>query len=145
MASTQRISDAQRRQMIAEAAYYRAKARGFLGGDPSADWLAAESDIDRQLNGHGHEHWLKALESQLSSGKEKFERMKKSVTGKRKAAQAELKKDVEKLGDMLESFEERLEELKERGEKATRKARKKAEVIGEEVSELVHRLGSRNK
>jgi hypothetical protein len=35
--------------------------------------------------------------------------------------------------------------LKERGEKATRKARKQAEVIGEEVSELVHRLGSRLK
>lgn len=145
MANTQRISDAQRRQMIAEAAYYRAKARGFLGGDPSVDWLAAESDIDRQLNGHGPERWLKALESQLSSGKEKLATMKKSVAGKRKAAQAELRRDVEKLGDMLESFEERLEELKERGEKATRKARKQAEVIGEEITKLVHRLGSRIK
>ena len=145
MANTQGISDAQRRQMIAEAAYYRAKARGFLGGDPSADWLAAESDIERQLNGRGPERWLRTLESQLSSGKEKLATMKKDVVGKRKAAQAELRKDVEKLGDMLETFEEKLEELKERGEKATRKARKQAEAIGEEVSELVHRLGSRIK
>jgi hypothetical protein len=35
--------------------------------------------------------------------------------------------------------------LKERGEKATRKARKQAEVIGEEITELVHRFGSRIK
>lgn len=31
--------------MIAEAAYYRAAARGFQGGDPLDDWLAAEAEI----------------------------------------------------------------------------------------------------
>jgi hypothetical protein len=31
--------------MIAEAAYYIAASRGFNGGDPVADWLAAESLI----------------------------------------------------------------------------------------------------
>ena len=34
------------RQMIQEAAYFRAEARGFVGGDPVADWLAAEAEID---------------------------------------------------------------------------------------------------
>jgi hypothetical protein len=35
-----------RRHMIAEAAYFRAQARGFNGGDEIADWLAAEAEID---------------------------------------------------------------------------------------------------
>jgi hypothetical protein len=35
--------------MIAEAAYYRAEHRDFVGGDPHQDWLAAEADIDARL------------------------------------------------------------------------------------------------
>lgn len=34
-----------RRHRVAEAAYYRALARGFEGGDPVEDWLAAEREI----------------------------------------------------------------------------------------------------
>jgi hypothetical protein len=36
----------ERRRMIAEAAYYKAQARGFGGGDEVADWLAAEAEVD---------------------------------------------------------------------------------------------------
>jgi len=43
-----------RREWIAEAAYYRAEPRGFRGGDPAADWLAAEAEIDALLRQHGH-------------------------------------------------------------------------------------------
>lgn len=39
-----------RRQMIAEAAYYRAERRGFDGDGDLDDWLAAESEIDRLLS-----------------------------------------------------------------------------------------------
>jgi hypothetical protein len=38
-----------RYHMIAEAAYYRAQQRGFIGGDPMGDWLAAEAEIDDKL------------------------------------------------------------------------------------------------
>jgi Protein of unknown function (DUF2934) len=38
-----------RLQMIAEAAYYRAEARGFISGDELQDWLDAENEIDRLL------------------------------------------------------------------------------------------------
>lgn len=31
---------------IAEAAYYHAEHRGFNGGDPVTDWLAAEAEIN---------------------------------------------------------------------------------------------------
>jgi hypothetical protein len=45
------ISAEERRRMIAEAAYFRAQARGFVGGDPLDDWLAAEREINRALPG----------------------------------------------------------------------------------------------
>lgn len=41
-------SEVDRQRRIAEAAYYRALARGFQGGDPVDDWLAAEREINRQ-------------------------------------------------------------------------------------------------
>lgn len=42
-------SDAERRAWIAEAAYFRAARRGFAAGDPLADWLEAEREIDARL------------------------------------------------------------------------------------------------
>ena len=38
-----------REQMVAEAAYYIAEHRDFQGGDPTADWLQAEREIDLRL------------------------------------------------------------------------------------------------
>ena len=35
---------------IAEAAYYRAERRGFAEGHEIEDWLAAESEIDREAH-----------------------------------------------------------------------------------------------
>ena len=35
--------------MIADAAYFRAEQRRFQGGDPLADWLEAEAQINRML------------------------------------------------------------------------------------------------
>jgi hypothetical protein len=43
------LSRPERERMIAEAAYFRALARGFQGGDPIDDWLAAEREINRLL------------------------------------------------------------------------------------------------
>ena len=43
------LSKEKRQEMIAEAAYYRAEQRGFHGGDPVIDWLAAESEIAEGL------------------------------------------------------------------------------------------------
>ncbi len=48
------ISADQRHAMIAESAYLRAAARGFSGGDPVADWLASERDVEALLSGDDH-------------------------------------------------------------------------------------------
>ena len=39
----------ERRRMIAEAAYYLAARRGFESGHDVEDWLAAEAEVDRDL------------------------------------------------------------------------------------------------
>lgn len=43
------VTPEQRYNMIAEAAYYRAEARGFVGGEPAQDWVEAEAEIDAAL------------------------------------------------------------------------------------------------
>jgi len=45
------ICPEERYGMIAEAAYYRAKRRGFARGSEFDDWLAAEAEIERLLAG----------------------------------------------------------------------------------------------
>lgn len=47
------LSAEERRRRIAEAAYYRAERRGFVGGDSARDWLEAEAEVDAQLLGRG--------------------------------------------------------------------------------------------
>ena len=38
-----------RRELIAQAAYYRAERRGFEPGHEADDWLAAEGEVDAAL------------------------------------------------------------------------------------------------
>jgi len=44
-----RLTEDERRRMVAEAAYYRALRRGFSAGGEVDDWLAAEREIDEKL------------------------------------------------------------------------------------------------
>ena len=44
------VTAEERQKMIAEAAYLRAESRGFAGGNPDDDWLAAEAEIDQILS-----------------------------------------------------------------------------------------------
>lgn len=47
------VSHEERWRMVAEAAYYIAQRRGFVGGDTNADWLAAEAQVDEKLKMEG--------------------------------------------------------------------------------------------
>lgn len=49
--SSEALPQDARKQMIAEAAYYLAEHRGFVGGSPLADWYAAEAQINTTLSG----------------------------------------------------------------------------------------------
>ena len=43
------VSAEQRQEMVREAAYFRAQARGFASGHEEADWLDAEADVQELL------------------------------------------------------------------------------------------------
>jgi Protein of unknown function (DUF2934) len=43
------VEPGEREAMIAEAAYYRAEARGFEAGHELEDWLSAEAEVDLLL------------------------------------------------------------------------------------------------
>lgn len=143
MNATHEVSAEERRRMIAEAAWNRAVARGFTNGDPMSDWLAAEREIDAQLQGGSEEHWRAALEGRLATVKSEFKALKKRAGPRAKAAREEWKKNVEKLDKLLDKFEDRMEKIGERGEKATKKARAQAEKVWDEIAELRHRLSGK--
>jgi hypothetical protein len=44
------IRPAERQEMIAIAAYYRAARHGFRGGSAEQDWLEAEAEVDQVLS-----------------------------------------------------------------------------------------------
>jgi hypothetical protein len=46
------ISPQDRRQMVSEAAYYRAEQRGFCGKGQLEDWLAAEAEVNTRFPVH---------------------------------------------------------------------------------------------
>ena len=45
------LSPEETRRLIAEAAYYRAKQRGFEPGHELEDWIQAEAEVMRRLEG----------------------------------------------------------------------------------------------
>jgi len=49
--SDKRVDEEQKHEMIANLAYSFAEERGFEGGDPTEDWLRAESAIEQTLAG----------------------------------------------------------------------------------------------
>ncbi|MGB5489428.1 MAG: DUF2934 domain-containing protein, partial [Woeseiaceae bacterium] len=44
------VSAERRHEMIEKASYYRAEKRNFQGGDPVADWLFCEKEVDALLS-----------------------------------------------------------------------------------------------
>jgi hypothetical protein len=50
------VSCSERAQLIAKAAYFRAEKRGFAPGGQLEDWLAAESQIDLEINSAPRRH-----------------------------------------------------------------------------------------
>lgn len=42
-----------REELVREAAYHRAEARGFAAGHELEDWLVAEAEVNSRMNGEG--------------------------------------------------------------------------------------------
>jgi hypothetical protein len=48
------LSPELRHEMIEQAAYFRAERRGFHEGDPVADWLLSEQEVNMTLSKGAH-------------------------------------------------------------------------------------------
>jgi DNA anti-recombination protein RmuC len=143
--ASQTISNEQRRQMIADAAYFRAERRGFNGSAPLLDWVEAEAEIDARLRQQEHEALLTSLEERLTTVGKKVQSLRKKLSGLGTNARAEWQQDIETLGQLRNAFEKRLTEIREQGQSASQKVKEQAEKIWDEISQVVQRASSRGK
>jgi predicted nucleic acid-binding Zn-ribbon protein len=145
MTTPQKISEGQRRQMVAEAAYFRAERRGFDGDGLLADWLEAEAEVEARLRESEGEPLLERLEERLAAANEKLRTFKKKLAGMKSDAREEWEHDVERLAKLRDSFQEGLNEIREQGHHASEKAKQRAEKTWAEISEVIERVSSRRK
>ncbi|HUW36865.1 MAG TPA: DUF2934 domain-containing protein [Rhodocyclaceae bacterium] len=143
----------QRDQMIAVAAYFRAERRGFLGGDPNADWLEAEAEIDRVLRsvpdiepgGSPKQFFQEKLEAQIKELDGNIEGLKLKTRALKAKTRAEYEKQIEALADKRDELHERLLELRRRSEGAWEDLKDGAERVLAEMREAVDHIASRFK
>jgi hypothetical protein len=145
MSVQHRMGSERRRKMIAEAAYFRAERRGFIGGDPVADWIAAEREVDASLASSDIDSFIRRLESQVDAASARLQEMRRNVAVHKDKARVEWKKEIEHLAELRDAFAEKLARMRRRGERVGQRARREAEKLHDELAEAVHRLGSRQK
>jgi hypothetical protein len=141
-----KISTEQRKQMIAEAAYFRAERRGFNGGsgDAFSDWVQAEGEVDERLRRIEIEHFIERLEEVLLAANKKLTTLKRKAAGLKADARTEWQQDVERLTKLRDALRPKLEEIRTQGERAGRQLREQAEKIWDELSEIT-RHGARQR
>ena len=145
MMSLDRIPSGQRRQMIAEAAYFRAERRGFRDGDPVQDWIEAEKEVEQQLATLDRDKAHERFEERLAWVNDRFEALKRKALRARAEARETLERDLRKLAAFRAEFESQVEEVKRRGTDAGHKSVQRAEKLWEEVSAFVERVGPRRR
>jgi DNA anti-recombination protein RmuC len=147
---TASVSSEQRRQMVAEAAYYRAEHNGF-SGDSIEDWLAAEEEIDRLLLRHStprneaeSKHSFQGLlEDQLKEWDEKLEEL--SATAKQAGTNLnkEIHGQLEMLAQKRSTAQHRLAELRDHSAGRWDELRDGAEQLLDDLRGSIAKLAAR--
>lgn len=145
MTAARTVSEDQRRRMIADTAYFRAERRGFDGGDPVADWIEAEAEVDARLRAAGSGGASGTLDERLATANESLAALRAKLADVTSTAAEEWRQDVERLSGLRDSLKLRLDEVREYGGHAAEQAQQRAEKIWEEISELLRRFASRRK
>jgi hypothetical protein len=141
MAISNTASPTQRRQMIAEAAYFRAEKRGFTGGEERRDWLEAEVEVDQRLRKHEIEHFVERLDEGLVIVNKQLTSLKKKASTLATSARAEWQQDLEKLAKLRDTLKPKLDEIRVQGEQVGQEVRQRAEKIWDEMTETIRRIG----
>ncbi|HZD52703.1 MAG TPA: DUF2934 domain-containing protein [Woeseiaceae bacterium] len=145
MASSRQVTEPQRLQMVAEAAYFRAERRGFNGGDAVADWLEAEAEIDRRLRERAHQGLLEKLDERLTLSDGRLRAFKRKVSRMKKETREQWEQDVEKLAKLQDRLRKKVEWMRAQDGRAGEKVERQAEKIWAEMSDIVERVGARGK
>jgi predicted nucleic acid-binding Zn-ribbon protein len=145
MSSQHKVTNSQRQQMIAEAAYFRAERRGFNGGDTVRDWCEAEAEIDAQLRKLEEGQLVERVEEVLETAAKRLAAARRKLARLSSDARGEWERDLDKLAALRDALQPKLAELKEQGERAGRRVREQTEKIGADLSELMRRLEARGK
>jgi len=137
-----RVDANERRRMIAEAAYFRAERRGFSGGDPVADWIEAEAEVDAALGGDDHGELLSRIEGRVAEAGKKVESLRKKAASVESEARAELQEQVERIAELRDALEARSREIRAQGAQASRGLLEQAESLWSELTRFLSRKAS---
>ena len=125
--------------MIETAAYYRAQKRGFSGGDPVADWLEAEREIEALLQHADHtgatrlEHAAHRMQDHAAYQRMRTE-FKKILAG----AQDTINADT-----IRQAFDRAGKEIRELGEYVPDTVDRAGKRLKQEVAAAVEKMGPR--
>jgi hypothetical protein len=144
MTISNKVSEAQRRQMIAEAAYFRAEKRGFAG-DPVSDWIEAEVEVGERVRKIENARLIEHLEEGLAATTQRVSALKKKASNAASGARAEWRADVEKLGKLRDELRLKVDHLRAHGEGAGHKAWQQAEKIWGEINDAMRRVAERTR
>ena len=136
---TEQVNAERRRRMIEEAAYFRAERRGFRAGDPVADWIEAEAEVEAELQQAEHRDLLDRLEERVAEAGKKLQALRKKVAAMQSDARAEWQDDLERLGRLRDALEQRSEEVRKQGHHAGHKLQGQIEELWEEISRIFAR------
>jgi len=136
-----KVSEDQRRRMIAEAAYFRAERRGFKGGDSVADWIEAEAEVDKRLGRIDTAGVVECFADGVESATKRLAAMKRKASTLAAGARAEVNRDIDRLGELRDSLRVKVKELRAQGERAGDVAVQQAERVWQELSDAMRQLG----
>jgi DUF2934 family protein len=142
-----------RRRMIETAAYFRAERRGFHGGSEMTDWVEAEAEVDRLLQGGADTGqklgdkmaFLKDLEGQLVEWDAKLDQLKAKAKKARADMRSEYDKQLQALGEKRAGIQEKLQELGKRTELAWEDLKVGLEKAGDEMRHALDSVTKRFK
>ena len=143
----------QRQQMIAVAAYFRAERRGFIGGDPNADWLEAEAEINRAFRlepdvkpgAAPRQHFQEKLEAQLKEWDGKLVDLERRAQELKTKTRTEYKRQLTELTGKRDELRDRLLKLRKSSEAAWEDMKNGAEKLSDELRVSFDRITARFK
>lgn len=142
------ITREQRYQMIADAAYFRAESKGFVG-DSTQNWIEAEAEVDRTLLHSGQlepspkQILQQKLEAQLKELDTLYETIKLQASLGKAELRIELEKQMDALSHKRQMAQVKLHELSKRTEGAWEDLKDGTEKAWDDMRQTISHIANR--